>query len=158
MPEQLKYPFVTGFRHGFASLTAEFKLPGGKSISFRGFKSINYNRTRDREIVRGNHPDPIGKTRGENSYDAEVEVYLAEFDALMKELGPGYGDQMFTLLVHFVEGGFANLQDEIQGCTFDSSDASNAQGTSALTRKIKLNPTKILFDGVDDVTTPLTPP
>lgn len=157
MTDQLQYPLVTGFRHGFASLSAEFKLANGQTVTYRGFKAINYNRTRDREMVRGNHPDPIAKTRGENSYDADVEVYLAEWAVLMSTLGPGYGDLMFTLLVHFVEGGFTGLQDEIRGCTIDSTEASNAQGTAALTRKFKLNPVKILFDGIDDVTTPLAP-
>jgi hypothetical protein len=155
--DQLAYPLVTGFRHGFASLSAEFKIPGGGTVTFRGFKSIDYNRTRDRGLVRGNHPDPIGKTRGENSYDADVEVYLAEYAALQRELGPGYGDILFNLLVHFVEGGFTGLQDELLGCTLDSTEASNAQGTDALTRKVKLNPLKIKFDGVDDVEVPLAP-
>lgn len=154
---ELAYPVVTGFRHGFASLSADFKLPGGGTLTFRGFKSINYTRTRDRGLVRGNHPDPIAKTRGENSYDADCEVYLAEFDALQKALGAGYGDVMFNIQVHFVEGGFAGLQDQIIGCTLDSTEGSNAQGTDALTRKFKLTPLKILFDGIDDAEFPLAP-
>lgn len=157
MTDQLQYPFVTGFRHGFASVTAEFKIPGGNTVTFRGFKSINYTRTRDRGIIRGNHPDPLGKTRGENSYSADCEVYLAEFANLIETLGAGYGDIPFTLLVHFVEGGFTGLQDEVQGCTLDSTEAPNAQGTDGLTRKFNLNPLKILFDGEDDVEVPLAP-
>lgn len=156
MADELTYPLVTGARHGFASLSADFKLPSGQTLTFRGWKSLNYSRTRDRGIVRGNHPDPLGKTRGENSYDADCEVYLAEFDALKEALGPGYGDVAFTLLVHFVEGGFTGTQDEILGCTFDSTEASHSQGTDALTRKFKLSPLKILFDGVDDLAIPLT--
>lgn len=157
MANDIPYPFVAGFRHGFASVAAEFKLRGGKTVTFRGFKGINYTRTRDRGIIYGNHPDPLGKTRGQNSYSADCEVYLAEFAKLVEELGAGYGDIPFTVLVHFVEGGFAGLQDEIQGCTFDSTDASNAQGTDGLSRKFNLNPLKILFDGLDDVETPLAP-
>lgn len=153
----LAYPFVTGFRHGFASLSADFKLPGGGTLTFRGFKSINYTRTRDRGMVRGNHPDPIAKTRGENSYDADCEVYLAEFEALRQALGPGYGDILFNVLVHFVEGGFEGVQDQIIGCTLDSTEASNSQGTDALTRKVKLTPIKILFGGEDDAEFPLAP-
>ncbi len=151
----LQYPLVTGFRHGFASLSAEFKLPSGATLTFRGFKSIDYNRKRDRGIIRGNHPDPLAKVRGENSYTGSVEVYLAEFQALIDELGPGYGDIPFTLLVHFVEGGFAGIQDELLGCTLDGTDASNGQGTDGISRKIDLSPLKIKFDGVDDVETPL---
>lgn len=155
MADELKYPLVTGFRHGFASLTAVIKTPDGKTIKYRGFKGVNYNRTRERELVRGNHPDPLGKTQGENSYTADAEVYLAEFNDLITQLGNGYGDIIFMMLVHFVSPPFTGIQDEIHGCTIDSTEATNAQGSAALTRKFNLNPTKILFDGKDDVATPL---
>src|SRR5258708_4309117 len=155
--DNLQYPQVSGFRHGFASLSAEFKNPvSGQTLTFRGFKSINYSRTRDRGWVRGNNPDPIAKTRGENTYDADCEVYLAEYQALQEFLGAGYGDIQFTLLVHFVEAPFDGIQDELIGCTLDSTEASPSQGTDALTRKFKLNPVKIKFDGVDDLQFPLT--
>lgn len=151
MADELAYPYVTGFRHGFASVAAVFKLPDGKSLSFRGFKTINYSRTRTRGWVRGNHPDPIAKTRGENEYSADCEVYLAEYQALLKELGAGYGDKPFSVFVQMVEAGFETVQDELIGCTFDTTEASPSQGPDALTRKITLNPIKIKFDGLDDV-------
>src|SRR5262249_47614835 len=145
----------TGFRHGFASVNAVFKLPGGNSLEFRGFKTINYNRTRSRTKVMGNHVDPLGKTRGTNDYTCDAEVYLAEYMALIRQLGAGYGDKQFSIFVQMVEGGFDDIQDEILGCTLDTTDASNSQGTDPLVRKIDFNPTKILFDGIEDVDVPL---
>lgn len=153
------YPLVNGFRHAFASIESEIALPNGVSLIFRGYKAINYSRKRDREKVRGNHPDPIAKTRGENDYSCDVEVYLAEwneFQAQAKKAadaaGVPYGDLVFNTKVRYGENGFDLIQDEIQGCTIDSTEASNAQGTAALTRKIDFNPLKILFNGIDDTT------
>src|SRR5271154_6739125 len=80
----IPYPFVNGDRHSFASI--EMKLNGQ---IFLGIKSIDYSRTRNRELVRGTHPDPLGKTVGENDYKASVEVYLAEWNQFQNSLSLG---------------------------------------------------------------------
>lgn len=150
MTTPIQYPLINGVRHSFASI--ELKL---NNLIFIGFKSINYNRTRNRAFVRGNHPDPIGKTRGENEYKADTELYLAEFNMFQAELGPGYGDVFFQILVTYSENGFDTIQDVINGCTLDTTDVSQSQGSDPLVRKFDLNPLKILFNGVDDLLSPL---
>ena len=146
----ISYPLVTGFRFGPASVSADFQLPGGQSYTFRGWKSLNYSRTRDRATVRGFGVNPIGKTRGENSFDADCEIFLEEFNELITMMGPGYADQQFTILVHMTEGE-NDIQDQLIGCTLDSTESAVQQGTDALTRKFKLSPLQILFNGIDDV-------
>jgi hypothetical protein len=154
MPTPLAFPLVQGVRHGYSSI--ELKMAGQ---IFIGFKSINYSRTRSRGLVRGNHPDPIGWTRGENEYKGDCEIYLAEWNLFQELLGgPGYGDVAFTVLVTYGENGFDTITDELIGCHMDGTDVGNGQGTDALARKIELNPLKILFNGKDDVSTPLGPP
>lgn len=146
---------VAGVRHGFASV--ELKLAGSL---FVGFKSINYSRKRNRAVVRGNHPDPLGKTRGENEYSADCEVYFAEWQQFMSQVlkGPGYGDAIFTVLVTYGENGFDTVADELIGCSMDSTEASNSQGPDPTVRKFDLGPIKIKFGGVDDLTRPLVAP
>ena len=145
----IKYPLINGLRHSFASV--EMKVRGQIYI---GFKSVNYNRTRSRSEARGPHPDPLGKTQGENKYTGDIEFFLAEFVRLITDLGPGYGDIQFPVVVTYSSNGFDTIMDELQGCTIDTTDASNA-GTDPTVRKIDLNPTKILFNGIDDVETSL---
>lgn len=127
-----------------------------------GFKSIKYGRTRDREMVYSNSPDPIGKSLGENKYECEVVVYYDWWSNLLQtiqnQLGPGYGDQPFTIYTSFVGTNLSTYTDTILNCTFDSTEADNSQGTAALTRSIKFQPTKILFNGVDDLEVPLQSP
>lgn len=158
MVTPIAYPLVNGSRHGFSSI--ELKMA---DQIYRGFKAINYSRTRSRGLVRGNHPDPLGKTRGENEYAASVELYFAEFVLFMDSLklgegGGGYGDKFFDVYVTYGENGFETITDEIIGCTLDTTDASNGQGTDGLVRTVELNPLKIKFAGRDDLLFPLDPP
>ncbi len=157
MSDALVYPLIRGFRHGFASITLVFALEGGKKVQMF-CKSINYGRTRSRGLVRGNHPDPIAKTRGENEYKCSVEMPLAEYRLLVAEIGPGYGDKVFTTQVTYGEDGFTTVTDEIIGCTIDDDDASNSQGPDPLMRKLDLAPLKILMGGVEDLDVPMVSP
>ncbi len=157
MSDQLIYPLINGRRHGFASITGIFNLEGGKTIQMF-FKSINYGRTRSRGVVRGNHPDPIAKTLGENEYKCSVEIPVAEYRILLRELGPGYGDATFALFVVYGENGFETVTDQILGCNIDDDDASNSQGPDPLMRKLDLGPLKILMGGDDDLEVPMVSP
>lgn len=147
---QISTPLINGQRHSFASI--ELKIG---SLIFVGFKSVNYSRTRSRTLVRGNSPDPLGKTRGDNEYSADCELYLAEWNLLMQTLGKGYGDVSFSVNVTYSENGFDTITDNLIGCTIDSTEASQGQGSDALTRKINLSPLKILFGQTEDLAVPL---
>jgi hypothetical protein len=151
MATNIVYPLVNGVRHSFASI--ELKVAGQL---FVGFKEINYSRTRTRAEVRGNHPDPLGKTIGENVYTADATFFLAEFNLLVALLGAGYGDSFFTITVTYSANGFDTIQDVITGATIDTTEASNAQGPDPTARKVDLKPLKILFNGLDDLSGPLT--
>ncbi len=50
---------------------------------------------------------------------------------------------------------FVTISDVIQGCTIDSTEADNAEGTDPTKRTFDLSPLKILFNGVDDLAVPL---
>lgn len=156
MTDNLEFPYINGVRHSFASIEFKFQVAGQKVQVF--LKSINYTRTRGRGLVRGNHPDPIAKTRGENEYSADIELYRAEWHLLKETLGEGYGDVSFLALVTYGENGFETVTDEIIGCTLDSTEASNTQGSDPTVLKFNLAPLKIKFGGTDDLAVPLTAP
>jgi hypothetical protein len=127
-----------------------------------GFKSIKRSRKRERELPYSNSPDPIGKTLGENKYECSAVVYYDWWSNLLltveQELGPGYGDQPFTIFISYVGKNLTTYTDEVRNCTFDSTTADDQAGTAALTREIDFNPTKILFNGIDDLEDPLVAP
>ncbi len=167
MSEPLAYPLLNGNRHSFVSTEFRFKAPAiantqagnALSLALRGYKSANYSRTRSRSYVRGNHPDPLGKTRGTNEYKGDCEWYLAEFNVIQAQLqalaGQGYGDVYFDIVITYSENGFDVITDTILGCTLDTTEASNAEGNDATVRKMELNPLKVLFNGLDDTDPPL---
>ncbi len=124
-----------------------------------GFKSIKRSRKREREMVYSNNPDPVGKTLGENKYECSAVVYYDWWANLLatveQNLGPGYGDQPFTIFISYVGKNLVTYTDQVLNCTFDSTTADDQQGTKALEREIDFNPTKILFNGTDDLEDPL---
>lgn len=152
---------MNGVRHSWASIEA--KLAG--QVYF--ITSINYSRKRTRSMPRVNHPDPAGKTKGSNEYTADCEMLLAEFNAFQAALinqanaaglNGGYGDVFFQIVVSYTEAGLDTVTDTINGCTMDSTEASNSEGTDGTKRKFELNPLKILFAGQDDLSIPLVAP
>lgn len=123
-----------------------------------GFKSIKRSRKRDREMVYSNNPDPVGKTLGENKYECSAEIYYDWYMNLLatvQALAPGYGDQPFTIFISYVGKNLVTYTDKILNCTFDDDDGDDKQGTTALTRTVNFNPTKILFNGIEDLADPL---
>lgn len=158
----IPYPDSTGARHSWQSVKAI--LPGGTVL---GIKTCNYDRKRTRAMVMGTHPDPLGKTVGENAYTGTIDMYLAEWNQLQAALAnlasaasgaPGYGDVFFTVQIQYSANGFDVIQDELLGCTCDATTASQSQGPDALVRGIELNPLKILFNGLDDYSPALQAP
>lgn len=124
-----------------------------------GFLSIKRSRKRTREMVMSNNPDPVGKTLGENKYECSAVVlydwYMNLLQTIEQNLGPGYGDQPFTIFISYVGKNLTTYTDQVINCTFDEDDGDDKAGTKALERTINFNPTKIKFNGLDDLEDPL---
>lgn len=158
-PANIPFPILNGVVHDWSSIQVKVGSPINQL--FLAATSLNYKRTRTRAELRGFHPDPLAKTTGTNAYTADMELPVAEANllrALLQAQAPGasgYGDVFFSLVVSYSATGFPVITDQILGCTLDEDDASQAKGPEALMRKFNLAPLKIIYNGVDDVTTPL---
>ena len=153
----IQVPLTNGVVRSFGHVRLEIA-----GLEFTGgFKSIKRSRKREREMPMSNSPDPIGKTLGENKYQCSVVAYydwwMNLLQTIQNNLGPGYGDQLFTIYGSHVGVGLPTYTDQALGCTFDSTEADDSAGSGALTREMEFNPTKILFGGYDDLAIPLTP-
>lgn len=158
---QIPYPLVNGFRQSFVSTSVRFAKasiagsPGGiaLSLALRGYTKIKYKWKRTREMPRGNHPDPLGKTRGENEYTCEAEYLMAEANAIVQtiaQIKSGFGDLFFDLIVTHAEQGTDTVTDSIIGCTLDSLENDSAQGAAPTKRAFEFSPLKILWNGQDN--------
>lgn len=151
----IQIPLTNGVVRSFGHVRVEI---AGMDF-FGGFKSIKRSRTRSREMMRSNSPDPIGKTLGENAYECSAFMYYDWYMNLIQTInnnyGPGYGDQPFTIWVSYVGRDLVPYTDEIVNCTFDKDDGNDEQGNAALGREVQFNPTKIFFGGFEDLEDPL---
>jgi hypothetical protein len=147
----ISYPMVQGVRVDPSSVEMRLGSPVNLIVLF---VSVSWKRSRSRTKLVLNHPDPVGKTRGKNEYEASLELAIAEYNAIVNVLGAGYGDKSFQITLNIKETGFDPVVVQIQNCTLDEDDG-DASGSNALTRKIALNPTKILVNGLDDLAVPL---
>ena len=171
MSTPISYPDINGVRQSFVSSEIKFAQPaiGGSvggatlSLNLRGYKAADYGRKRTRGELRGNHPDPLGKTRGSNAYTGKFTYALAEALAIRNALqalaggSSGYGDVFFSVIVTHSETGFDTQTDSVLGCTLDDDQIKLAEGVEATMVELDFSPLKVLINGVDDVTNPLTP-
>jgi hypothetical protein len=152
MPTPIRYPDTTGYRASFPSIVVKVDAQ-----EFPGFVAVNAERTRERVLVYGANADPIGKTRGKNTYKASLGVYLAEFNAFMiQHFGAGWGDRQFTFEITVTENGYDTQTARCAGCTIDVTKWDFSESADPLkVEGIELNPTKIVWNGVDDNARPL---
>jgi len=148
---QIQYPVVQGVRMDPSSVELKLLSPVNQIILFL---SVSWKRTRTRKKIKLNHPDPVGKTRGSNDYDFNVELEIEEYNLIINTLGNGYGDAQFVATLNIREAGFDPILVEAFNCSLDEDDG-DAAGENGLSRKINFNPTKIKVNGFDDLTVPL---
>lgn len=153
---------INGIAYSFASAQVEISCDAtGQSVDLEnvGLTAINFKRERDRgEPLRGGHPDPIAKVRGQNKYTASLKAYKAVRDYIVENVlgGAGHGDRFFNVKVTWLENGLDTKVVEIRTCSWDSDGSDNSKGTDATEIDVTLNPLKIIGDGFDDVDNPLT--
>lgn len=153
MPTPIRYPDTTGFRAGFQSVILKVNRN-----EFVGFTAVSGERTRERVLVYGANSDPIGKTRGKNTYKMSIGVYIAEFNVFMiQTLGAGWGDKPFSAEVIVNENGYDTQHVLAQGCTVDVAKFDWSEGADPLkVEGIEFNPVKLIWNGLDDNGRPLT--
>lgn len=144
----MSYPLINGMRASWAEIS--FKIKGAKAI---GVKEISYRPSLEGSDVYGTGVMPIGRTRGQAKFEASVTLNKEEFDALIKDLGDGYGEKPFDIVVQYrLEGVALVNSDRIVACRIKSPDQSHAQGADALTVKVDLHPADIILNGLSITT------
>lgn len=150
MGTPISYPLTSGNRHSPAS--AELKI-NDKIV--QGWRSIEYTWKLEPVEVRGPHPDPLGFTIGQASYEGSIELYLAEYQQILSDLGPGFAVVQFPITVSYSENGFDTIVDELIGCRFKAGSGTQS-GTDPLARKFDLAILKIKPNGVELLQVPLS--
>lgn len=150
MPTPIPLPLLNGSRHEYSS--AEFRFKGRLIV---GIKEFNYNDKLEPTKVYGTASEPIGRTRGVYLAEGSATMYLAEYQAFIAILGPGFKEVSFDGVASYSDAGVATITDRIVGIRIKSVDASNSQGADPSVRKMDLDIMKVLWNGLDSMKRPI---
>lgn len=136
---------INGRMYDYSSI--EIQVDGN---AYGLIKSISYSAKREIGKARGNSPVRRGKTRG--TYDAEgsLEMYKSGdggFDQLIANFGDNWMEKEFDVVVSYGNNGEPVTTDTLRVCEFSGDEASPAEGSDAITRKLTLDITGILVNG-----------
>jgi hypothetical protein len=140
------YPLINGVRHEWSSV--ELKL---RTDVYIGVREIKYTDTLKGTKLRGTHPKPIGRTRGEYDAEGSMVMYLAEANQYRKALGPGYKEVVWDAVVSYVEDGFETIVDTLVGCRITKDEGGGTQGPEPLASPWDIDPMDILWNGISSL-------
>jgi len=141
MANPLQFPLVNGNRYAWSSVRIQ-----ANGQRYVGVKGVNYSQEVAPGEVYGTHAQKIGRTRGEVKPEASIELYKEEFDALINDLGDGFYEVEFEVVVSFDESGRV-ITDQIHSCRIKKPDSGHSQGPDALTVKVDLDVMWIEYSG-----------
>jgi len=107
--QQIQYPNTTGYRFSHGSL----RIMRGSDEAF-GYKQIEYKPAVEEEQVRLHGRFPLGRTKGNVSFEGSATMGIEEFYNLVAALGDGYLDKIENYAVIRTEGE-VTVTDELIG-------------------------------------------
>lgn len=139
------FPIINGVKYDYSSV--EVVCQGAR---FSGIKSITYSHQLDPGMAYGTSAQPSGRTRGQYSAEASMEVYKADwFDLLTLISGVqvvaglsarGFMETEFQIGVAYNEPLPALLiVDLLQGCRIKKAEHGGAEGNDPLVVKVDLS-------------------
>ncbi len=140
------YPDVNGVRTAYCSIEV-----GIAGFFLKGVKSLNYKDNGEIPKIFGTSPIPIGRTRGQNDSEGDIEFYQEEWDEMLPLLtlagSIGYMEGIWPISVTYAEPSqmAKTKTDQLVGVRFMSAERSNAEGTDALTVKLSLSIMRIVW-------------
>ena len=139
----IPYPLINGVRYDFSSI--EFAIDGVPDI-FKGIEECNYSHTLEPKKVRGNRPQPIGRTRGEYTAEGDISMPKSEYAALIQALATkgapfdqGFLEVNFDLMISYNELDEPPVLDVLVGCRIKKPATTSKSGGDAIMVKVELD-------------------
>lgn len=122
----MPYPNVNGCDYSFASV--EFKINNRR---YYGVTSINYDDSLTPGRVKGASTLPLGSTAGDWDGSGSCEMNRQDAQAMIDDLGNGYGRVIFQVVIQYAEDGMPTITDELPAVRISKAGNSNSQGSDA---------------------------
>jgi hypothetical protein len=146
----LQYPLINGNFYSFASIEVQLGV-----FRTADFTAINYSTGLDVADVYGTRPQKLGTTRGRQTADGSLEMYLRAWELLRLQLraagfaaGIGYGEVRFPIIVQYAEPEMPTVTDTLLGVRIVKATRSHSDGTDPLKVSLDLNVMRV-FEGGD---------
>lgn len=138
------FPAVNGQKHTFADITI-----AADSVKHRGFTKIDYGVKRAMNDAHGTGPNRVGVAVGKITNEASAEMYRADFDALVAQLGgDGYTNTVFQVtVVYRTRVGAPLVTDTLNGLRISEAKPSASEGDEPAKVALTLNVGSILLNG-----------
>jgi hypothetical protein len=144
---------VNGFEHSFQQI--ELVCDGRRSDMF---KDVSYKTDVKKGVVKSAKGIIVGNTQGALETDGSITLLRSEFKKFRRWLvrgktGVGFQQVLFDISVSY--GEMDSLEtDELLGCTINTVDVKNSEGTDALYISLPLSIQRIKYDGDEPITLP----
>jgi hypothetical protein len=126
------YPNTEGFEYSFSSIILKAR---GKR--YYGATNISYDDGLEPGVVEGTSTLPLGETAGKWSGNGSLEMNRRDGQALIDDLGDGYGRVRFSITVQYAEEGMPVITDELPSVRIKKVTNNNSAGT---------DPSKMTFE------------
>jgi hypothetical protein len=119
---------------------------------YKAFTSIDYKNALDPGEKRGNQSIWLGRTRGQLKPECNFEMHKVEYQMLVSDLGQGYMEKAFNILVMYADTGQPTLTDTILGFRIKEDQDSPKEGNEPPKVKVTGHVYMVLRNGISPVT------
>jgi hypothetical protein len=119
---------------------------------YKAFTSIDYKNALEPGEKRGNQSTWLGRTRGQLKPEASFEMHKVEYQSLVEDLGPGYMEKAFDVLVMYADFGQPTIVDTILGFRIKEDQDSPKEGNEPPKVKVTGHIYMVLRNGIAPVT------
>lgn len=135
-------PLINGRAYSHASVDIRIR----KKV-FSAVKEIKYKHNLEPAEMRANKAQALARTLGKYSAEGSIVFFRHEYDALVRELGPGYLAIPFDIVVSYRELGMPLVTDTICAARLKTNDTGSS-GEDPTEVSCDLHVMGILFNGV----------
>lgn len=143
----MNFPDVNGISYDFSSV--KISLIGDVTPAFKG---IDYSQALEPGEARGNSSHWLRRTRGQLKAEASFEIHKVEWQGFIDQLGDGYMEKEFDILVSYADHGQPVISDEIVGARIKKHADSPKEGSEPPTVKVDLHILKVRPNGLEPTT------
>lgn len=110
-------------------------------------KEVKYSHNLEPGDVRGTSAQRIARTRGEYKCDGSITFYRGGAEEIREDLGDGWMEQEFDVVVTLQEDGLSTIIDTIAKCRAKKDETGSSSGSDPNEESWDLDPMYLLKNG-----------